>query len=84
MMRIDVWLWLVCVYKFWLLVIVVVKGGYICFNGDLVKFFYDVKFGDIVIIYIFGWDWVFKVVNLIMKRVGVKFVVEVYEDLLVF
>lgn len=46
--RIDKWMWVVCIFKICIIVVEVCKKGWISINGLFVKVVCMIKFGDVI------------------------------------
>ncbi len=79
--RIDKWLWSVRIFKSRSLATTACKSGKVKINGDLVKPSYQVQREEIVEVKKNGFHLIFKVVDLIEKRVSATLAQPCYEDL---
>ena len=78
--RLDLWLWSVRIFKTRSLAADECKGGHVRVNDAPAKPSKTQK-GDIVKVRYPGWERVFKVEKLLVKRVGAPIAVTCYEDL---
>ena len=79
--RLDLWLWSVRIFKTRSLAADECKGGHVRVNDAPAKPSQKLKKGDIVRVRYPGWERVFKVEKLLVKRVGAPIAVTCYEDL---
>ena len=79
--RLDLWLWSVRIFKTRSLAADECKGGHVRVNDAPAKPSQKLKKGDIVKVRYPGWERVFKVEKLLIKRVGAPIAVTCYEDL---
>ncbi|MEZ4984380.1 MAG: RNA-binding S4 domain-containing protein [Saprospiraceae bacterium] len=79
--RIDKWLWAVRIFKSRTLASDAVKAGKVKVNGTTVKPSYSVQRGEKVVVGKNGFNFEFKVVDLLEKRVGAALAQQCYEDL---
>lgn len=79
--RIDKWLWSVRIYKTRTQATSAVRGGRVKINNKPVKASYQVVVGEIVNVNKNGFNLVFKVTDLLQKRVGAAIAQECYVDL---
>lgn len=79
--RIDAWLWSVRLYKTRSAATTAVRAGHVRLNDQVPKASQSVRVGDVVKVRTPGWERVFKVRRLIVKRVGAPVARECYEDL---
>lgn len=78
--RIDKWLWSVRIFKSRTLATDACKGGKVKVGGMSVKPSFQISAGDTVSVKKNGFQFEFKVVQLIEKRVGAPIAVTCYED----
>ena len=79
--RIDKWLWSVRIFKSRTLATDIVKSGKVKVNGTQVKPSGMILRGDEVTVKKGGFNFTFKVLQLIEKRVGAPIAVTCYKDL---
>lgn len=79
--RIDKWLWSVRIFKSRTLATDSCKGGKVKIKGVNVKPSYLLQRGEIIEVKKEGFNMIFKVVDLIQKRVGAPIAQQCYEDL---
>ena len=79
--RLDLWLWSVRIFKTRSLAADECKGGHVRVNDAPAKPSQKLKKGDVVRVRYPGWERVFKVEKLLVKRVGAPIAVTCYEDL---
>ncbi len=79
--RVDKWLWSVRIFKSRTIATDACKGGRVKVNGESVKPSFLLQRGDVIAIRKSGFDFQFKVVELIQKRVGAPIAVTCYEDI---
>lgn len=79
--RIDKWLWSVRIFKSRSLATKACKSRKVKINDELVKPAQSVERGDVVKVVKNGYNLVFRVVDLIEKRVSAKLAQPCYEDL---
>lgn len=79
--RIDKWLWAVRIFKSRTLATDACKSGKVKINDQPVKASYLVQREEIVGVRKEGFDLIFKVVELLQKRVGAPIAVTCYENL---
>ena len=79
--RIDKWLWSVRIFKSRTISSDACKSGKVRIDDKTVKPSYLVGVGEIVIVRKNGFDFQFKVLKLIQKRVGAPIAQTCYEDL---
>jgi len=79
--RIDKWLWSVRIFKSRTVATDACKGGKVKINGESIKPSYQLQEGEVVQVRKNGFDFQFKAVKLIQKRVGAPIAVTCYEDL---
>lgn len=78
---IDKWCWVVCFFKMWLQVIEVVECGCIKFNGECIKFVYNVRNGDCLDIDNGLIEWEVLVIGIVDKCGLVVIVVIFYQEI---
>jgi ribosome-associated heat shock protein Hsp15 len=78
--RIDKWLWSVRIFKSRTMATAACKSGKVKINDVSVKPSYSVSREEIVTVKKEGFSYVFKVVDLIDKRVGAKLAAPCYEN----
>ncbi len=78
--RIDKWLWSVRIYKSRTLATDACKGGKVKIDATSVKPSHQIAEGDIVTVKKDGFNFQFKAITLIEKRVGAAIAVTCYED----
>jgi ribosome-associated heat shock protein Hsp15 len=78
--RIDKWLWSVRIYKSRTLATDACKGGKVKIKGESVKASHLIAVGDEITVKKEGFNFVFRAVQLIEKRVGAPIAVTCYED----
>lgn len=81
MSRVDVWLWSVRIFKTRSAATAAVKGGHVRLNDDPTKPGTKLKINDVVTVRCPGYSRIFKVRELLSKRVGAPAAAEAYEDL---
>lgn len=81
MSRVDVWLWSVRVFKTRSAATAAVKGGHVRVNDDPTKPGAKLKIGDVVTVRYPGYSRIFKVEELLSKRVGAPAAAKAYQDL---
>ena len=79
--RIDKWLWAVRVYKSRTLATDACKEGKVKVGGMAAKASHMVGVGELIQVKKNGFDFQFKVLSLLEKRVGAPIAVTCYEDL---
>ncbi len=79
--RVDKWLWSVRIFKSRTLATDACKSNKVEVGEDKVKPSYMIMVGDIVHVKKEGYNFTFKVLKLISKRVGAPIAVECYENL---
>ena len=79
--RVDKWLWSVRIFKSRTIATDACKGGRVKVNGESVKPSFLLQKGDVVVIRKSGFDFQFKVIELIQKRVGAPIAATCYEDI---
>ena len=79
--RVDKWLWSVRIFKSRTLAADTIKNNKVRVNDKVVRSSYQVIMNDLVQVKKGGVNFVFKVVQLIEKRVGAPIAVECYLDL---
>ena len=79
--RLDLWLWSVRIFKTRSLAADECKGGHVRVNDAPAKPSQKLKKGDIIKVRYPGWERVFKVEKLLVKRVGAPIAVTCSEDL---
>ena len=79
--RIDKWLWSVRIYKTRTMATDAVRNGRVKIGDKTVKASYLVQRDEVVTVNRNGFNLVFKVVDLIQKRVGAAIAQECYVDL---
>ena len=79
--RVDTWLWSIRQVKSRSMATSAARAGHVKVNGVTVKAAFHVKIGDEVRLRIEGFDRVFQVKKLIVKRVGAPIAQQCYEDL---
>ena len=79
--RVDKWLWSVRIFKSRTLATNAVKSGKVKVNGESVKASTSVLRGDEITVSKNGFNFQFKVVDLIQKRVGAPIAQKCYVDL---
>ncbi|MDX1940718.1 MAG: RNA-binding S4 domain-containing protein [Saprospiraceae bacterium] len=79
--RIDKWLWSVRIFKSRTVATDACKGGKVKIKGESVKPSYLLQKDEVVTVRKEGFDFQFKAVELIQKRVGAAIAVNCYEDL---
>lgn len=79
--RIDKWLWSVRIFKSRTLATDACKGGKVKLEGVTVKPSYPLQRGEIVQVHKNGFQFQFKVLDLIQKRVSAPLAQACYEDL---
>jgi ribosome-associated heat shock protein Hsp15 len=78
--RIDKWLWSIRIFKSRTLATDACKGGKVKIDGESVKPSYMLAKGEEVTVKKDGFNFVYKAVDLIEKRVGAPIAVTCYED----
>ena len=79
--RVDKWLWSVRIFKSRTLATDACKSGKVKIEGIAIKPSYQVQRGETLEVRKNGFNLVFKVVDLIQKRVGAPIAQKCYEDL---
>lgn len=79
--RIDKWLWSVRIFKSRTLASDIIKSGKVKVNGTQVKSSFLTQRGDEIIVKKGGFNFTFKVIQLIEKRVGAPIAVTCYKDI---
>lgn len=79
--RIDKWLWSVRIFKSRTLAADTIKSGKVKVNGTQVKSSHLILRGDEVVVKKGGFNFTFKVLQLIEKRVGAPIAVTCYKDM---
>lgn len=79
--RIDKWLWSVRIFKSRTVATDACKGGKVKIKGESIKPSYQLQEGEVVQVRKNGFDFQFKAVKLIQKRVGAPIAITCYEDL---
>lgn len=79
--RIDKWLWSVRIFKSRTLATDACKGSKVKIEGVVVKPSYSLQRGEIVQVYKNGFNFQFRVIDLIQKRVSAPLAQACYEDL---
>ena len=79
--RIDKWLWSVRIYKSRTIATDACKGGRVKIKGDSVKPSYLLQPGEVVVVRKDGFDFQYKAVQLIQKRVSAPIAQTCYENL---
>lgn len=79
--RVDKWLWSVRIFKSRTIATDACKAGKVKINGINVKPSYQLERDEVVVVRKNGFDFQFKVIDLIQKRVGAPIAVKCYEDL---
>lgn len=78
--RIDKWLWSIRVFKSRTLATDACKGGKVKIGGEAVKASYMMSVGETVTVKKDGFNFEYKAIQLIEKRVGAPIAVTCYED----
>ncbi len=79
--RIDKWLWSVRIFKSRTMAADTIKGGKVKIGLETAKPSQLISVGQIVTVKKDGFNWQYKVVQLIEKRVGAPLAVVCYEDI---
>lgn len=79
--RIDKWLWSVRIYKTRTLAGDMCKSGKVRINDNRAKASTEVKINDVVHVKKNGFDFQFKALEIIQKRVGAPIAITCYSDL---
>jgi ribosome-associated heat shock protein Hsp15 len=79
--RIDKWLWSIRLYKSRTLATDACKAGKVKINGESVKASYLLGEGEIVVVKKDGFNFQYKALQLIEKRVGAPIAAACYEDM---
>lgn len=79
--RIDKWLWTVRMFKSRTLASEAVKGGRVKIKGEPVKASYNVARGEIIELKKNGFNFQFRVVELLKNRVAAPIAITCYENL---
>jgi len=79
--RVDKWLWAVRIFKTRTISTDNIRSGKVSVSGDVVKASYHVKIGDILKVRKNGFDFQYKVLELIEKRVNAQLASACYLDL---
>jgi ribosome-associated heat shock protein Hsp15 len=79
--RIDKWLWSVRIFKSRTLAADTIKSGKVKVGETQVKSSFLISRGDTIIVKKGGFNFTFKVIDLIEKRVGAPIAVQCYKDL---
>ncbi len=80
-MRIDKYLWAVRVFKTRSLATDACRGGKVCIEGQQLKPSRDVKLGEIITVKKDRVTYTYKVLELLEKRLGAKFIAQYIENL---
>ncbi len=78
--RIDKWLWSVRIFKSRTIATDACKGGKVKVAGETVKASHQISIGDIIAVKKDGFQFEFKVIQLIEKRVGAPIAATCFED----
>jgi ribosome-associated heat shock protein Hsp15 len=78
--RIDKWLWSIRVFKSRTLATDACKGGKVKIKGEAVKASYMMVVGEIITVRKDGFNFEYKALELIEKRVGAPIAATCYED----
>ncbi|WP_129656844.1 RNA-binding S4 domain-containing protein [Rothia halotolerans] len=78
--RIDAWLWAVRIYKTRSAATTGCRAGHVRLNDQPVKASQALRAGDVVKVRTPGWERVFEVTRLIVKRVGASVAQQCYVD----
>jgi ribosome-associated heat shock protein Hsp15 len=78
--RLDKWLWSVRIFKSRTLATDACKGGKVKIGGESLKPSYLVTVGEVVMVKKEGFNFEYRVLGLIEKRVGAAIAVTCYED----
>ncbi len=78
--RIDKWLWSIRIFKSRTLATDACKAGKVKIGNDNIKPSYQIAEGDIVTVKKEGFNFQFKALQLIEKRVGAPIAITCYED----
>jgi ribosome-associated heat shock protein Hsp15 len=78
--RIDKWLWSVRIFKSRTLAADTIKSGKVKVNGNPAKSSHLILRGDMITVKKNGFNFQFKVIDLIEKRVGAPIAVQCYKD----
>lgn len=78
--RIDKWLWSIRIFKSRTIATDVVKAGRVRINDAAIKPSYQIAEGEVVTVKKDGFNFQFRAVQLIEKRVGAPIAVTCYED----
>ncbi len=79
--RIDKWLWSVRIFKTRTIATDACKAGKIKVNGQIVKPSFNLQRGELIEVKKNGFNFQFKVLDLLSKRVGAPIARQYYEDL---
>jgi ribosome-associated heat shock protein Hsp15 len=79
--RIDKWLWSVRIFKSRTLAADTIKSGKVKVNDVQVKSSFLIVRGNTIVVKKGGFNFTFKVIDLIEKRVGAPIAVQCYKDL---
>lgn len=79
--RIDKWLWSIRIFKSRTLATDACKGGKVKIDGDSVKASYMLSRNELVTVKKDGFNFTYKVIDLIEKRVGAPLAIACYEDI---
>jgi ribosome-associated heat shock protein Hsp15 len=79
--RIDKWLWSVRIFKSRTLASDTIKSNKVKVNGNEVKSSFLTQRNDVVTVKKGGFNFTFKVIELIEKRVGAPIAVRCYQDI---
>lgn len=78
--RIDKWLWSIRVFKSRTLATDACKGGKVKIKGEAVKPSYLMTIGEVIMVKKDGFNFEYKAISLIEKRVGAPIAITCYED----
>jgi ribosome-associated heat shock protein Hsp15 len=78
--RIDKWLWSIRIFKSRTLATDACKGGKVKVGNVSVKPSYQIAAGDVVVVKKNGFNFEFRAITLLEKRVGAPIAITCYED----
>lgn len=79
--RVDKWLWTVRMFKSRTMASDAVKGGRVKINGAAIKASYNIARGEVIELKKNGFNFQFKVIELLKNRVAAPIAITCYENL---
>ena len=79
--RVDKWLWTVRMFKSRTMASDAVKGGRVKINGTAIKASYNIARGEVIELKKNGFNFQFKVIELLKNRVAAPIAITCYENL---